>query len=104
MSLSTGKRCLQTKQYLSGSDVVTNKQLLGTMVSLDDLSLELQEEIVKIGCDLPVFKKEGLLLTIYFSCCDKQQIISLNVSVTNEKYLDYIIHEILNCFSTELAA
>ena len=98
MSVSTGERCLKTKQYLSESNIVTNKKLLGIIINYDTLDELLQLEIEKTGCDIPVFRKQEKLLKIYFSCCDKDQVILLEVSIGNEKFFDLITHEILSCF------
>jgi hypothetical protein len=84
--------------------MITTKQLFGIIVNGYDLDQVLQQEIKNTGSDIPVFRKEGLSLKIFFSCNNNECIIRLEITVANEKYLDYIIHKILICFSDEKAA
>lgn len=104
MSFSTGQRCEKIKQILLTHQLVHDSQLCGSLLNFESLDEDLQNEISRFGCDLPIIRSQNNTLHIYFSCCDKQEIIKIEATMDDFGHLQIVENDIYESIGTEKVA
>ncbi len=104
MANSTGVRCEKIKTLLLNHQLVESKDLKGSVIDIDNLEVDLQDDLVKFSCDMPIIRQNKCELNIYFSCCTKQEIIKISVKMLDLGHLEIVRSDILNCISTQAVA
>ncbi|MGB2110789.1 MAG: hypothetical protein ACPHY8_02515 [Patescibacteria group bacterium] len=104
MANSTGVRCKKIKALLSNHPLVDSSQLKGSVINIDNLDLDLQDDLEKFSCDMPIIRQDKCELNIYFSCCTKQEIIKISVKMLDLGHVEIVRSDVLNCISTQVVA
>ncbi len=104
MANSTGVRCEKIKTLLSIHPLVDSSQLKGSVINIDNLEVDLQDDLEKFSCDMPIIRQNKCELIIYFSCCTKQEIIKISAKMLDLGHLEIVRSDVLNCISTQVVA
>lgn len=104
MANSTGVRCEKIKTLLSIHPLVDSSQLKGSVINIDNLEVDLQDDLEKFSCDMPIIRQNKCELIIYFSCCTKQEIIKISVKMLDLGHVEIVRSDVLNCISTQVVA
>lgn len=104
MANSTGVRCEKIKTLLSKHQLVDSKDLKGSVIHIDNLEVDLQDDLERFSCDMPIIRQNKCELNIYFSCCTKQEIIKISAKMLDLGHLEIVRSDILNCISTQAVA